>query len=58
LEAIARILVGDRDEAFKQLSVWLASNPQQLESLDKDDSWEFRELRSDPRFAALFRPKR
>ena len=58
LEALARMIVGDKDEAFKQLSVYLASNPQQLEGLDKDDSWESKEFRSDPRFAILFRPKR
>jgi TolB-like protein/tRNA A-37 threonylcarbamoyl transferase component Bud32/tetratricopeptide (TPR) repeat protein len=57
LEAIARWIIGDKDEAFKQLSIWLASNPQQLEALDKDDSWEFRELRKDPRFKALARSK-
>jgi hypothetical protein len=58
LEAIARMIIGDKDEAFKQLSVYLASNPQQLEGLDKDDSWESKEFRSDPRFAAMFKQKR
>lgn len=58
LEAVGRMVLGDRDEAFKQLSVWLASNPQQLEGLDKDDSWEFKDLREDPRFAATFKSSR
>jgi hypothetical protein len=58
LEALARWIIGDKDEAFKQLSVWLASNPQQLEALDKDDSWEFKELRSDPRFTSMFQKRR
>jgi eukaryotic-like serine/threonine-protein kinase len=58
LEAIARNILGDKDEAFKQLSIWLASNPQQVGGLDKDDSWELKELREDPRFAATFKRKR
>jgi eukaryotic-like serine/threonine-protein kinase len=58
LEAIARMIIGDKDEAFKQFSVFLASNPQILESLERDDSWEFKELRSDPRYLALVKPKR
>ena len=35
LEAIARNVLGDKDEAFKQLSVWLATNPQQVEGLEQ-----------------------
>jgi len=58
IEALVYMVLGDRDEAFNQLSIYLASNPQRLESLDKDDSWEFRDLRSDPRFVALFKAKR
>jgi hypothetical protein len=58
LEAVGRMILGDKDEAFKQLSVWLASNPQQLGAMDQDDSWEFKELRADPRFAATFQSKR
>ena len=57
LEAIGRTILGQKDEAFKQLSIWLASNPQQVEGLDKDDSWEFKELRDDPKFAATFHTK-
>jgi hypothetical protein len=56
LEAIGRILVGDKDEAFKQFSAYLASNPQRLEGMDQDDSWEAKTLREDPRFAAIFKP--
>ena len=57
LEAIGRMIVGDKEEAFKQFSVWMASNPQEVEGLYKDDSWEFKELREDPRFAATFKRK-
>jgi eukaryotic-like serine/threonine-protein kinase len=58
LEAIGRLIVGDKDEAYKQFSAYLASNPQVVEGLDKDDSWETKELREDPRFAATFKPRR
>jgi eukaryotic-like serine/threonine-protein kinase len=58
LEAIARNVLGDKDEAFKQLSVWLATNPQQVEGLEQDDSWELKEIRDDPRFAATFGRKK
>jgi tetratricopeptide (TPR) repeat protein len=58
IEALVHMVLGDKDEAFNQLSVYLASNPQRLETLDKDDSWEFRDLRSDPRYMALFKNKR
>jgi eukaryotic-like serine/threonine-protein kinase len=58
LEAIALDILGDKDAAFKQLSIWLASNPQQAESMSDDDSWELKDLREDPRFAATFKPKK
>jgi serine/threonine-protein kinase len=52
-ETVARLIVGDKDEAFQQFSAYLASNPQRREALADDDSWELRDLRADPRFAAL-----
>jgi len=52
-ETIARLIMGDKDEAFRQFSAYLASNPQLRESFAKDDTWELRELHSDPRFAGL-----
>jgi TolB-like protein/tRNA A-37 threonylcarbamoyl transferase component Bud32 len=58
LEAIARMILGDKDEAFKQFAIWGASNPQRLEGLEEEDSWEFKELRSDPRYAALLQGRR
>jgi TolB-like protein len=54
LEAVGRMIVGDKDEAFKWLSTWLASNPQ-ISVLDPKDNWEFQELSQDPRFAAAFK---
>ncbi|HEY9507686.1 MAG TPA: serine/threonine-protein kinase, partial [Gemmatimonadales bacterium] len=52
-EAVLRTQLGDKDEAFKQLGIYLASNPQQRAGIAKGDTWDLRELRSDPRFATL-----
>jgi TolB-like protein len=52
-ETIARLIMGDKDEALRQFSAYLASNPQLRESFAKDDTWELRPLRGDPRFIAL-----
>ena len=57
IEAVALDILGDKDGAFKQISIWLASNPQQLGTLSQDDSWELKDLREDPRFAATFKSK-
>jgi TolB-like protein/tRNA A-37 threonylcarbamoyl transferase component Bud32 len=57
LETIGRWILGDKDEAFKQFSVYLASNPQVLENLEQDDSWEMKDMLADPRFAATFLSK-
>jgi len=53
LEAIVRTMLGDREEALRLLSTFLATNPQQRRSMARDQSWWFRDLRSDPRFKAL-----
>jgi serine/threonine-protein kinase len=57
-EAIAQTILGNKDEAFRQLSLFLATNPQQRESLGKEQLWWFRDLQSDPRWAALAGTKR
>ncbi len=51
-EALLYTVLGDKDEAFKHLSTFVASNPQ-VRTGPRDESWEFRSLQSDPRFAAL-----
>jgi tetratricopeptide (TPR) repeat protein len=55
LEAIMRAQVGDRDEAFRLLNLYLATNPQQRGSAGQEESWWFEELYADPRWAALWR---
>jgi serine/threonine-protein kinase len=50
-EAITRTMIGDTDDAFRQLALYTAANPQMRKSL-ATDPW-FKPLRSDPRFAAL-----
>jgi hypothetical protein len=46
-------MMGQRDEAFRQLHTYLASNPQQRMSLAKEQTWWFRPLHEDSRWAAL-----
>ncbi|HET7423732.1 MAG TPA: serine/threonine-protein kinase, partial [Gemmatimonadales bacterium] len=44
-EAVLRTQLGDKDEALKQLGIYLASNPQQRAGIGKGDTWDLRELR-------------
>jgi TolB-like protein len=57
VEALVLDVLGDKDGAIKQISVWLASNPQQLGTLNQDEGWEFKDLREDPKYAATFKGK-
>jgi hypothetical protein len=57
LEAVVRTLVGDRDEAVRQLSIYLAANPQMRQGMAHDDTWWWRDLRDDPRFKTLIGSK-
>jgi serine/threonine-protein kinase len=52
-EAYLRAILGDKDEAFRQLSIYLAANPQERVNLAKEDTWWLRDLRSDPRWKSL-----
>jgi serine/threonine-protein kinase len=56
-ETYVRILVGDKDEAFKLLTAYLAANPERRAGLADNPSWWLREIQNDPRFEALARPK-
>ena len=55
-ETIVRTFLGDRDEAIRLLSTYIAANPQMRESMARDQSWWFRDLRDDPRYKALLTP--
>ena len=52
-EAMFRAQINDRGEAVRLLSTYLAANPQMRASMARDESWWFRDLRSDPRYQAL-----
>ncbi len=53
IEAVLRTMLGDRDEALRLLTTYLATNPQDRASLAKDDTWWWAGLRDDPRFKKL-----
>jgi TolB-like protein len=53
LEAIARTILGERDEALRLLGLYLSANPQFREGMARERTWWFRDLRSDPRYAEL-----
>ena len=52
-EVIVRAQLGDKDEAFKLLTTYLASNPQMRNGLVKDETWYLESLRKDPRYATI-----
>ncbi len=53
LEAILRTMLGDREEALRLLTTYLATNPEERASLAKDATWWLGDLRSDARFRKL-----
>jgi TolB-like protein/tRNA A-37 threonylcarbamoyl transferase component Bud32 len=53
IEAAARLIVGDKDEALRLLTTYVATNPQVRESMAKDETWWFRDLKNDPRWRSL-----
>jgi serine/threonine-protein kinase len=57
LEAIARTILGERDEAFRLLGLYLSANPQFREGMAREKTWWFRDLRADPRYAELVGPR-
>jgi eukaryotic-like serine/threonine-protein kinase len=50
LEAIVHIMLGDRDEALRQLDIYLTANPQLREGMARDETWWWKDLRDDPRY--------
>ena len=53
LEAAVRLIIGDKDEALRLLTTYVAANPQVRSSMAKDETWWFRDLKSDPRWRSL-----
>ncbi len=53
IEILLRNLLGDREEALRLVSMYLATNPQDRASMARDSTWWLRGLRDDPRFRAL-----
>ncbi len=53
IEALLRNMLGDRDEALRLITVYLATNPQERPSIANDDTWWWRGLREDSRFRRL-----
>ncbi len=51
-ETYVRTMLGDRDEAFRLLSTYLAANPQDRPSTT-DPGWWLRDLASDPRWKSI-----
>lgn len=55
LEAFGRVQLGERGEAIELLKRYVAANPTHAFTKGGDISWWWRDLRSDPRFAALLK---
>ena len=53
LEAAARLIMGDKDEALRLLTTYVAANPQTRAAMAKDQTWWFRDLQHDPRWRSL-----
>ncbi len=52
-EACAWLVLGDEDAALRELKIYATANP--ANGLADDNNWQFRSLRSDPRFQALLK---
>jgi serine/threonine-protein kinase len=53
MEAAARLIIGDKEEALRLLTTYVAANPQVRSAMAKDETWWFRDLKSDPRWRSL-----
>jgi TolB-like protein len=53
IEMLLRNLLGDTDEALHQLTLFLATNPQERANVAKDSTWWLEGLRGDPRFKSM-----
>jgi tetratricopeptide (TPR) repeat protein len=53
LQAIVHTLLGQRGDALDDLEVYYRANPQLRASMRRDETWWWRDLRSDPRWEAI-----
>ncbi len=53
MESWVQTWLGDYDEAFRLLGMYLAANPAERESIATDQTWYLQDLRQDPRFNSL-----
>ena len=53
-KGVVYLILGDKDQALGQLKRYLAANPARSTDVATDGSWQWRSLRDDPRFKALF----
>ena len=53
LEAVMRVILGEREEALRLLSTYVAANPQLRAAMARDETWWFKDLRQDPRFKVI-----
>ena len=52
-EAAARAIMGDKDVALRLMATYVAANPQARSSIARDESWWWRDLRTDPRWRSM-----
>ena len=53
LEANARVILGDKDEAIRLMTTYLAANPQARAAIAKGETSWLKSLQSDPRWRTL-----
>jgi serine/threonine-protein kinase len=53
IEAAARLIMGERDEALRLLSTYVAANPQVRASMARDETWWWKDLKTDSRWRTL-----
>jgi eukaryotic-like serine/threonine-protein kinase len=53
-KGVVYLILGDKDQALRELKRYLAANPARTTDVATDGSWQWRSLRDDPRFQALF----
>jgi TolB-like protein len=52
-KAYVWVVLGDREQALRELKIYFAANPGAAPSADGSDDWRWRSLEDDPRFQAL-----